>query len=80
VTAFLTLLTIILSYLYGIKPYLESIRLKEAREFYEKYYLIKLKYVRKAYPDLQELSYKEISERYDVTEAYHRVKLKRSYE
>lgn len=52
-------------------PVLRASYYQGQRNLDERFFLIKLRIVRKYYPQLQELTYTEILEQYDVEALYH---------
>ncbi len=52
-------------------PVLRASYFQGQRNLEERFFLIKLRMVRKYYPKLQELTYTEILEQYDVESLYH---------
>lgn len=64
----------ILSYWFLLRPLQRNFARVRESDFATEYYLFQLKQVRKHYPVLQELSYEEIHERYDVRQSYDSIR------
>ena len=66
-------LVIALSIAHVILPVRAHYRRKYAHQFQREYRNVQLRAVRKYYPELEKLTYREILERYDVTSSYHNI-------
>jgi hypothetical protein len=70
----LTVSFLILTFWVGVlKPAINTTHKELYRQEEREIYLMKLKWIRQAYPELQELTYSEISKHYSVNEAYDRI-------
>ncbi len=55
-------------------PLRKEFRLAKEADFKEQLYLFRLKMVRNYYSELEDLSYREIMDKYNVTESYNRIR------
>ena len=68
-----TISFLLLTLLWVTIPILRSLRKSGEESLEEAVFLVKLRLVRKYYPELHELSYTEIAERFDIDRAYENI-------
>jgi hypothetical protein len=70
----LSVVILTLGFWYGIvRPTYNEICEEQRQQSRRDLYLTQLKWVRQAYPELQDLSYTEISENFHIEDAYNRI-------
>ena len=76
-TMMITLFAMTLALWGAVKPALTARRVKAERLSREQYACHQLKWARRAHPELQDLSYREILRRYDLEEVYRHISVRR---
>jgi hypothetical protein len=71
--AIIALLGLVLSYFLLLRPYWLSLRERVQDEARETYRAFQLRMVRRYYPEMQQLSFWEMEQMYDIGEAFHRI-------